>query len=497
MNRHVIGALFEDAFRQVLDDKVFRLLVVLATLFILPTFLLGFRPEGLSLLFGWKTWTYTELLSAFGGRMPKVEDVHIVLIGRLQDTIVSGLAGSVGLLFCIAATAFFVPRMLEKGAADTLFSKPVGRFALLFARYSAGVIFVACLSFLLVLGMHAGFLVTSGYSDPAFLWSALTLTYVFALVHSVSVLVAVLTRSSIASILTTLIFFVFTGCIQQSWIQVKHGQAVAAEAVQRGESEVGPAGRFGFLLDTLEVLHWTLPKTTDADYVVAGLRRSVTEAEPGLRDSNGYVSVIGTPAGFAHEGDLRVERTADLSAAPALWIARDGAGHETARIALSRRERKDPERNGKLRSPTSLAFEFAKALEKDESTADKPVRGGRPGTESIEFAWVRWRVRGTGPDVERARGFTAVEDLLYEVDATFQPAFGAAEERDAALKAFVTELRVDRNSATSLEPGAWYARSFGWTSPWRFNALVSIGTSLLFAVVLLGVARWRLARIDF
>ena len=30
MNRHVVGALFEDAFRQVLDDKVFRLLVILA-----------------------------------------------------------------------------------------------------------------------------------------------------------------------------------------------------------------------------------------------------------------------------------------------------------------------------------------------------------------------------------------------------------------------------------------------------------------------------------
>ena len=34
-------------------------------------------------------------------------------------------------MFCIAATAFFVPRMLEKGAADTLFTKPLSRVVLL------------------------------------------------------------------------------------------------------------------------------------------------------------------------------------------------------------------------------------------------------------------------------------------------------------------------------------------------------------------------------
>ncbi|MCY2959593.1 MAG: hypothetical protein NTY35_05445 [Planctomycetota bacterium] len=493
MNRHVIGALFEDAFRQVLDDKVFRLLVGLAAILILPTFLVGFRPDGISLLYGLKTWSYDDLMRAFGGAVPKVDDLNVAVVRGIQEGIVQGLAGTVGLLFCIAATAFFVPRMLEKGAADTLFSKPVGRFALLFARYCAGVIFVAILSFLLVLGMHVGFLVTSGFSDPAFLWSALTLTYVFALVHSVSVAVAVGTRSSIASILTTLMFFVFTGCIQQIWIQTEHSQVVAREAEKRGEEEPPGEKRFGFLVDTLNALHWTLPKTSDADYVIAGLRRSVTESEPRLRDANEYVSVLGSPGGFVRDGGVVV----DLSSAPAVWIARDSAGAETARIALSRRERRDPEREGKLRSPTSFAFEYAKIVEKEPGTADKPVRNGRPGTEAIDVSWVRWRVRGADPDVERAHGFLAVEEALYELDASFQHTYGTAEERDKALKDFLVELRVDKKSATNQPPQLWYARTFGWSAPWRYNAFVSIGTSILFALVLLLLARWRLARIDF
>lgn len=495
MNRHVVGALFEDAFRQVLDDKVFRLLVVLALILVLPTFVLGFGPDGMSLLFGWKHWTYAELLSGFGGGGLSVNqpDLRQRVIAGIQTAIAEQFVGTIGLFFCVAATAFFVPRMLEKGAADTLFSKPVGRFALLVARYSAGVIFVACLSVLLVFGMHVGFLVSSGHSDPAFLWTALTLTYVFALVHCVSVTVAVFTRSSIAALLTTLMFFSFTGCVQRGWISAEHMDAMRVEAEARGDDDAPKGEGLGFLRALLETLHWTLPKTSDADYVVANLRRSISEPEPALRDSNGYVSVLASPTGFAREGPA----TADLGASPALWIARDPSGEEIARIALSRRDRSDPERPGKLRSASSFASDHAKAVEKDGTTAQRPDRSRRQEYGEIEATWVRWRVRGAAADVERARGFTSVEDALYEVDAAFEPVFGDGAERERALRAFLTEMQVDRKSATSMTTEQWYTRAFGWTAPMRHNAFVSIGTSLLFALALLYAARWRLARIDF
>lgn len=496
MNRHVLGALFEDAFRQVLDDKVFRLLVILALVMIVPTFLVGFRPEGVSLLWGVKTWTYEELLRSFGGGGARVgDDTSIRVIGEIQRVIVQGLVGSVGLLFCIAATAFFVPRMLEKGAADTLFSKPVGRFALLIARYVAGVLFVACLSFVLVPGMHLGFLVTSGYSDPAFLWSALTLTYVFALVHSVSVAVAVFTRSSIAAILTTLIFFTFTGCIQQSWIGLEHRDAIDADSRSRGDADAGADSGPGFLRKTLNVLHWTLPKTSDADYVVASLRRAATESPAELSDSNGLVSVVATPKSWERDG----AKGTDLAAAPAAWVRRDADGAEIGRVTLARSGRADPERAGKLRVPSSFASELAKALEKADAAGEKPDRGGSPEPKGLDVSWVRWRDRGVGPTSElaHARGFMAVEDALYTLDATFTAAFGGADERDDALEAFTDEIRVDKKRAANLPKEEWYSRAFGFSAPWRYNALVSIVTSLVFAVVLLALARWKLARIDF
>lgn len=488
MNRTVVAALFEDAYRQVLDDKVFRLLVILALLLILPTFLVAITPDGISALFGWFTWSFSELGVRNAG-----PETHIQWIQGVQVTVVNYIAGQVGLLFCIAATAFFVPRMLEKGAADTLFSKPVGRFALLLARFSAGVIFVACLSFLLVLGMHIGFRVASGYSDPAFLWSALTLTYTFTLLHSVSVLIAVFTRSSIAAILTTLLFFVFTGCTHRQWIDLEHKETVAAEARAIGAEDAEPESSFGFLVASLNVLHWSLPKTTDADFVVAGARRSLTERAPLLSDTNGLLSVVSHPAGFERTGDAEV----DLGATSALWIARDRDGEETARIALSRRSREDPERPDRLRSPSSFAAEFTREIDKDPTTASKSERDSLNVRGTPTFTSVRWRVRGTSTDVDRTRAFGVVEEALYVLDAAFEPAYGTVQDREQALRNFLAEMRVERKRAVNMGTEQWYAQQFGWASPLRYNAFVSIGTSILFVIAMLLLARWRLARIDF
>ena len=67
-------------------------------------------------------------------KLQELEIVKIYYPILLQIVFIDYLAGTVGIFMCVAATVFFVPRMLEKGAADPLFSKPVSRWSLLFAR---------------------------------------------------------------------------------------------------------------------------------------------------------------------------------------------------------------------------------------------------------------------------------------------------------------------------------------------------------------------------
>jgi flagellar biogenesis protein FliO len=48
-----------------------------------------------------------------------------------------------------------------------------------------------------------------------------------------------------------------------------------------------------------------------------------------------------------------------------------------------------------------------------------------------------------------------------------------------------------------MEAEAWYARRLDWTAPLRHNIFFSVGSSLVFALLLFALAAWKLKRIDF
>ncbi|MEY2746547.1 MAG: hypothetical protein RL112_1589, partial [Planctomycetota bacterium] len=309
-------ALLEDAWRQILDNTVFRILVVVTILLVLPTFLIAAKSDGISILFGLWRLDYDDLplLPSLGfGRLDGDAQAR-AFVYIVQEFIVQGLAGTVGVFFCIAATAFFVPRMLEKGAADVVFSRPISRAKLLASRWLAGVLFVAVLSSLLVGGMHLGFLLRSGHSDPGFLASALTLTYLFAILHCLSTVVAVLTRSSVAAILVTVVFFPMNSCLQNGWV-VKEAAFAAREArMAEGEEAKEPSATVRTLSMLLDVVHWVLPKTNDADPLAASLRTAVMGPNHVVRDEATDLLVAKD-----FQGATLAAPTTDLLATPAVW----------------------------------------------------------------------------------------------------------------------------------------------------------------------------------
>jgi ABC-type transport system involved in multi-copper enzyme maturation permease subunit len=513
MNSHVMRALIDDAFYQVLDNKVFRLLAILAIVFVAPTFLIGFHPHDISLLFGWQHIAYADLFGLVGRQVPEVKDVRVEVIRVVQSVFVDKLAGNFGTLFCIAATAFFVPRMLEKGAADTVFSKPVSRLALVLARYFSGILFVGILALLLVVGMHVGFLVTSGYSDPAFLWSALTLVYVFALIHAFSTCVAAFTRSSVATILITSIMFVFNGCVQGIWVANEHtserervGRETRPHDGERNsaaESRTGDAV-LSILKLTMQSAHYLLPKTNDAEILTNKLRTAVTPKTVRVRDRETNLGIEENPEGFALEnpGDL------DLSKDTARWIAKDANGAEQGRIELSRHSgligKPSTDARGKPASEPRVRRQFAsdaaidllRTLQNRTDVKVKPTRG-RDQVGSLGAETVSWTETRDGGDVARQRTFFTTGDWMFELDSTLRESWLTEDERGERLGAFLAAFTPLEPSATSLNPSDWYARQLSWTAPLRFNVLFSIGSSLAFCAAMLALAWWKIARIDF
>lgn len=124
----------------------------------------------------------------------------------LEDQIVNGIGSAVSLMIAVVITAFFIPNLVRKGSFDLMVAKPIGRVQLLLYKYLGGLIFIFLLSILnfggtwLIIGLR------SGYWDPMFLLAIPVLTFTFALLYALSTLVAVFTKSAIASIILTLGF---------------------------------------------------------------------------------------------------------------------------------------------------------------------------------------------------------------------------------------------------------------------------------------------------
>lgn len=504
MNAHIAKALLRDALYQVLDNRVFRLLVIMAICLIAPTFLIAFKPDGLDVLFGWEKVRYDDIFLFAHLRASGSQEIHVLAIQFLQDLFVQNLAGSFGIMLALAATAFFVPRMLEKGEADILFSKPVGRFLLLLARYGSGVLFVGVLSFVLVLGMHLGFLLRSGYSDPAFLWSVLTLVYVFALIHAFSTLAGVLTRSAMAGLLAAILFFGFNGCVHWVWMGKEYGIAIArhqaesnddAEARRDLDDLDNPLVRT--LQTTVDVAHFVLPKTRDAAVLTNQLRRAVSAPEFVLEDRGGSASFTRDPVGFERASS---ERAVDLGAAPVVWSGADPPSNE-ARISIARHSRLvERAGTGKSKatrtSDTRAANDFLKSLEDRADLEGKPELVRETAGRTVRVI-VRWTEKRDGQPVHRARAFYASGDWMYEIDLEHPATWRTREDAHAKLREFLTGVTPRRLTPLELDPDEWYAQQIGWNAPPRYNAGISIGSSILFGLVMLLIARWKLSRIDF
>lgn len=127
----------------------------------------------------------------------------------IEDVVINRFGGTFTLLVGMIITSFFIPNMLRKGSVDLLISKPINRAQLLVYKYIGGLTFMFLVTAFTVGGIWFVMAVRSGYWDPAFLTAIPILTFTFAILYAMSTLVAVFTRSAVASMLMTVGFAFF------------------------------------------------------------------------------------------------------------------------------------------------------------------------------------------------------------------------------------------------------------------------------------------------
>lgn len=276
-------ALIVDSFHEARDRKIFWVLIGITLLVATLMLCIGFKEDRVTILFGlWEPSTdyYSPLSSA--GRS------HIA--GLMVYAIMDVFLGSAGMLLMIIATASAFPAMLQKGAIDVLLAKPIGRPKLFFYKYLSGMVFVLIQAILfigltfLVAGLRWRIWV------PGYLVYIPLMVLMFSYVYCVSVLVAVITRSTVAAILVTICAWVIFALIRQG-----PGAFELVPELKKNEQ----------IYRAVQVVSWIPPKTADIPYL-------------GAKWANAGVSLDMFPSSIMETGTeaerVRVRRSRDFEA---------------------------------------------------------------------------------------------------------------------------------------------------------------------------------------
>lgn len=191
-------ALFIDAYRELNAKKLFWISIGISGLVVFSFALLGLRDGNFTIV-GWRTSISLEAVSFLGFSLA---DIYKILF--LQFGVNFWLAW-VATILGLVSTAGLIPEFISSGSIDLALSKPIGRVRLYLTKFATGLTFTTLqvavfvtMSFL-VIGFRAG------SWEPALFLAIPLVVLLFSYLYSICALLGLLTRSTIASLMLTLL----------------------------------------------------------------------------------------------------------------------------------------------------------------------------------------------------------------------------------------------------------------------------------------------------
>lgn len=224
------AALVTDAYRELSSKKLFWITLMISGLVVAGFAAIGINEAGVTLL-----WFN---IGDFGGfvtsaTLPPDKLYKTMFIGFGVKFWLAWLAS----ILALVSTAGMIPDFIASGAVELTLSKPVTRVRLFLTKYVLGLLFVALQVLIfasacfLVLGIRGG-----AWEPGVFLAIPLVVLF-FSYLFSLCTLLGLLTRSTIAALLLTLLcwlFFFSLNATDQIVLQGRETTILSIEKLQAG-----------------------------------------------------------------------------------------------------------------------------------------------------------------------------------------------------------------------------------------------------------------------
>jgi ABC-type transport system involved in multi-copper enzyme maturation permease subunit len=192
-------AMLKDAYRELNSKKLFWITMILSAVVVGAFGAVGFDEQGFSIL--WKSFRSPFLNTTV---LPKAQ-LYKNLFVSLG---VQSWLGFFAIILALVSTAPMFPDFLSGGAVDLYLARPLGRVRLFLTKYIVGLLFVGiqvavfCLASFLVIGIRGGAWV------PGIFLAVPVVVLMFSYLWCVCAFVGTITRSTIASLLLTMLAWV-------------------------------------------------------------------------------------------------------------------------------------------------------------------------------------------------------------------------------------------------------------------------------------------------
>lgn len=258
-----------DSYRMLKARVLFWVVLAVSVLVAMTFASIGVDENGFSMLFG--VWAFeSELINTKTGY---AELFYLTVFTNIIVTWWLGwLAIGLGLISCSSV----FPEFLAAGSVDVAISKPMSRAKLFVVKYLGSLLFVLlqvavfCVIIFLTLGLRIG------EWNWSIFWAVPILVFVFSLIYCVGVLVAVLTRSTMLSLLSMLLIWGLSLLVQWGenvFYDLGYSAAEAGVSVNMSTGEIreGEEGDYEMWRKAhraTKIAAWPLPKTREMTLMI-------------------------------------------------------------------------------------------------------------------------------------------------------------------------------------------------------------------------------------
>jgi ABC-type transport system involved in multi-copper enzyme maturation permease subunit len=215
--------IFYDAYRELNAKRLFWITLWLSLLVVASFAFVGINERGVTVF----TWV---IFPGWNSTLIPPDTLYNILFIQLAIPYWLGLGATILALVSVGAV---FPDFLGGGSIDLYLSKPIGRLRLFLTKYLAGLLFVAlqvlvfCVASFFVMGIRGG-----TWQWGIFLAVPLVVLF-FSYLYCVCVLLGIVTRSALASILITLLFWFFLFMLNTADLGLMTSKAAAEERQAR------------------------------------------------------------------------------------------------------------------------------------------------------------------------------------------------------------------------------------------------------------------------